>query len=274
MTERPIHTFIVLAYKESPYLENSILSCLHQEYPIEVIIGTSTDNEYIRSLAAKYGLDVVVNPVKNGGNIGDFDFAWSHGNNKLVTIAHQDDQYDPSFSRRAVEMYREHPDSMIIFTDYYEIRENERVYSNKVLKTKRALLLPMKAAGSTSSSLIRKSALCFGNAICCPAVTFVPENIPFDRIFRQNEFLGEGDWYGWYKLSNVPGRSFTYIPEALMGHRVHEDSHTSREIKDHTRTEQEYRMLKKFWPAPIAKGIALLYRGAQDSNTINKKTGE
>ena len=58
-----------------------------------------------------------------------------------------------------------------------------------------------------------------------------------------------------------------------MGHRVHEDSHTSREIKDHTRSEQEYRMLKKFWPAPIARGIAYVYRTAQQSNTIEKKKG-
>ncbi len=273
MTLKPIHTFVVLAYKESPYLENAVLSCLKQEYPSHVVIGTSTDNEHIRKIAEKYGLEVIVNPVKNSGNIGDFDFAWSHGQNTLVTIAHQDDQYDPAYSRRMVETYRKYPNTMIMFTDYYEIRENERVYSNKILRVKRILLTPMKLARSTTSSMIRKTAICMGNAICCPSVTFVPENIPFDRIFRQNEFFGEGDWYGWYKLSNVPDRAFTYIAEPLMGHRVHEDSHTSREIKDHTRSEQEYRMLKKFWPAPIAKAIAYVYRTAQQSNTIEKKKG-
>ena len=33
MTLKPIHTFVVLAYKESPYLENAFLSGLKQEYP-------------------------------------------------------------------------------------------------------------------------------------------------------------------------------------------------------------------------------------------------
>ena len=110
MSVKPIHTFVVLAYKESPYLENSVLSCLKQEYPSHVVIGTSTDNEHIRKIAEKYGLDVIVNPVKNSGNIGDFDFAWSHGQNTLVTIAHQDDQYDPrpDLQRRFRLLLRQH----------------------------------------------------------------------------------------------------------------------------------------------------------------------
>ncbi len=268
MSENAIHTFIVLAYKESPYLENAIKSVLDQEYPSRVVIGTSTDNEYIRSLAGKYGLEVIVNPVKNSGNIGDFDFAWSHGNNELVTIAHQDDEYDRDYSRKIVEAYRKHPDSIILFTGYYEIRDGVKVYSNKLLNVKKALLMPMRVLGSTRSRFWKQSPIRFGNAICCSAVTFVTGNIPFEKVFRQNEFLGEGDWYGWLKLSKVEGKAFTYVPEPLMGHRVHEDSHTSREVNDGTRTEQEYRMLCKFWPAPVARLIAGVYKQGQKSNAL------
>ena len=60
MEQEIIHTFLVLAYKESPYLENAVKSVLNQEYPSKVVIGTSTDNEYIRSIADKYHLDVIV----------------------------------------------------------------------------------------------------------------------------------------------------------------------------------------------------------------------
>ena len=268
MTEKPIHTFVVLAYKESPYLERAIRSVLDQEYPSRVIIGTSTDNEYIRDLAAKYQLEVVVNPVKNSGNIGDFDFAWSHGDNELVTIAHQDDEYERSYSMRVVDAYRKHPDSIIIFTGYYEIRDGKKVFSNKLLNVKKLLLAPLRVLGSTESRFWKQSAIRFGNAICCSAVTFVPRNIPFEKVFRQKEFLGEGDWYGWLKLSKVDGKAFTYIPDPLMGHRVHEESHTSREVNDGTRAEQEFRMLCKFWPAPIARIIAGGYKSAQTSNKL------
>ena len=69
-----IHTYVVLAYKESPYLEECIESVLNQDYKSKVLIGTSTDNEYIRKMADKYNLEVVVNPIKGGGNAVDFDF--------------------------------------------------------------------------------------------------------------------------------------------------------------------------------------------------------
>ena len=267
--EKIIHTFVVLAYKESPFLENAILSVLDQEYPSKVIIGTSTDNEYIRNLANKYHLDVVVNPIKNGNNIGDFDFAWSHGNNTIVTIAHQDDQYDRDYSKKIVEAYQKHPESIIIYTDYYEIRNEKRVYHNTLLNIKKVLLFPMRLLGSTKSKFWKQSALRWGNAICCPSVAFVPENIPFEKVFRQDEFIGVGDWYGWYKLSNVEGKAFTFIPEPLMGHRIEETTHTSREIKDGSRTRQELEMYKKFWPAWFAKVLNHFYSAAQNSNNLD-----
>ena len=272
MEEPIIHTFVVLAYKESPYLENAIQSVLNQDYPSKVIIGTSTDNEYIRSYAKKYNLDVVVNPIKNGNNIGDFDFAWSHGDNTIVTIAHQDDQYDHDYSKKIVEAYHKHPESIILFTDYYEVRNGERVYTNTLLKIKRVLLFPMKLLKSTKSKFWKQSALRWGNAICCPSVAFVPHNIPFEKVFRQDEFIGVGDWYGWYNLSNVDQKAFTFIPEPLMGHRIDEETHTSREIRDGSRTRQELEMYKKFWPVWFAKLLNHFYRKAQDSNKLDNLT--
>lgn len=268
MNDNSIHTFIVLAYKESEYLENAIQSVLNQEYPSKVIIGTSTDNAYIRKFAEKYHLDVVVNPVSGGGNTGDFDFAWTHGSNEIITIAHQDDQYDPSFSKRVVEAYRKYPDSEIIFTDYYEIRNGQRVYHNTLLNVKKILLFPMKLLHSTKSVHWKRSCLRFGNAISCPAVSYIPKNIPFDRIFRQSEFVGVADWYGWYKLSGVKDKAFTFIAEPLMGHRVHEESHTSREIRSNLRTGQEIHMFEKFWPKPIAHMLSHFYSKAQNSNQV------
>ena len=229
MEQEIIHTFLVLAYKESPYLENAVKSVLNQEYPSKVVIGTSTDNEYIRSIADKYHLDVIVNPVKNGGNTGDFDFGWSHGNNTIVNI-------------------------------------DKRVYHNLLLNVKKTLLLPLSIVKSSENKSMKQSCLRFGTAICCPAVSYVPSNIPFDKVFRQDEFVGVADWYGWYKLSNVDNTSFTYIPKPLMGHRVHEGSHTSREIHSDIRSKQELEMFKKFWPEGFAKFLNHFYRKAQYSN--------
>lgn len=57
-----MHTFVVLAYKESNYLEACIQSVMNQEYKSKVIIATSTPNNYIENIAKKYNLDVIVNP--------------------------------------------------------------------------------------------------------------------------------------------------------------------------------------------------------------------
>ena len=48
---RSIHTFVVLAYKESSFLEECIKSVLNQELKTEVVIATSTPNSYIDDLA-------------------------------------------------------------------------------------------------------------------------------------------------------------------------------------------------------------------------------
>ena len=54
-----LHTFVVLAYKESKYLETCIKSVLNQKYRSDVVIATSTPNDYINSLANKYNLEVI-----------------------------------------------------------------------------------------------------------------------------------------------------------------------------------------------------------------------
>ena len=53
-----MHTYVVLAYKQSEYLEECIKSVLNQKYQSKVIIATSTPNEFISKIAKKYSLEV------------------------------------------------------------------------------------------------------------------------------------------------------------------------------------------------------------------------
>ena len=91
---KSLHTFVVLAYKESKYLEECIKSVLNQKYKSEVVIATSTPNDYIDNVAKKYKLKVIKNKNKSKGIGYDFDFALSCAKTELITIAHQDDIYD------------------------------------------------------------------------------------------------------------------------------------------------------------------------------------
>ena len=89
-----LHTFVVLAYKESIYLETCIKSVLNQKYKSDVVIATSTPNDFIYNLANKYNLRVIVNNEQKHGIGYDFDFARTCVNSEMVTIAHQDDIYE------------------------------------------------------------------------------------------------------------------------------------------------------------------------------------
>ncbi len=69
------HTFAICAYKASPYLEACIRSLLAQTVPSDIILCTSTPNDYIYQVADKYQIDVYVNEA--GGNISaDWNFAY------------------------------------------------------------------------------------------------------------------------------------------------------------------------------------------------------
>ena len=53
-----------------------------------------------------------------------------------------------------------------------------------------------------------------------------------------------------------------------MGHRIYNESTTSEILKENGRTKEDYEILKKFWPAPIAKLIARIYANSERSNNV------
>lgn len=257
------HTFVILAYKESPFLEKCIKSVTSQSYPSNVIIATTTKNNRITNLAKKYHLNIVVGKHTNIG--GDFDFAVHSAETPLVTVAHQDDIYENNYSQKIVEAYCKHPESSIIFTDYYEIRGNHKTYTNTNLKIKRTLLIPIRFKKSLKSHYTKRMILRFGNAISCPAVTFVIKNCP-QTIFASH-FKCDCDWHAWEKLSKRKG-AFTFISEPLMGHRISEESTTTDIISQGIRTKEDYEIFCRFWPKPIAKLLAKIYQKSEKSNSL------
>lgn len=259
-----IHTFVVLAYKESKYLEDCIRSVLNQKYNSDVVIATSTPNDYIKKLAKKYNLKVFVNKDKKG--IGyDFDFAVDCGKTELVTVAHQDDIYNYEYSDLIVKSYKSHSDSLILFSDYYEIKNGKEVHKNRNLKIKRILMLPLRSSKISGNRFVKRLVLSFGNPICCPAVTFVKEKTGA-KVF-ESDMKCDVDWLAWERLSIKKGK-FIYIKDHLMGHRVHEDSTTSEILNDNKRSIEDFQMFKKFWPTFIAKLLTRLYKNSEKSNDV------
>lgn len=266
--KKPLHTFVVLAYKTSPYLEACIRSVLDQKYPSKVVIATSTPNDFIKDLAQKYDLPVFVNKGTEKGIGKDFDFAIRMGKTPLVTVAHQDDVYDVEYSSTMIEKYHENHDALIIFPDYYELKQDKKETNNLNLKIKRLLLFPIRWKGKAKSRFLKRWILRFGDPIGCPSVTFLRKNITFP-VF-DFPYQCDVDWAAWENMSRQKG-TFVYVPRYLMGHRIHEDSTTTSIIENNIRTEEDYQVLRNFWPKPIAKLIARVYRNSEKNNRGDEK---
>ena len=127
------HTFVICAYKESPYLEDCIRSVLHQNVRGKICLTTSTPNQYIAALAQKYQIPVFANPVSEG-IAADWNFAVASAKTTLVTLAHQDDLYEPSYTEKIIQTVNICQDPIILFSDYWELRGDQKSQSSSVMR--------------------------------------------------------------------------------------------------------------------------------------------
>lgn len=258
------HTYVLCAYKTSEYLEECVKSLIAQTVKSKILIATSTPNEHITTVAQKYNIPVYINEGEKGIG-GDWNFAYGKADTPLITIAHQDDIYEPDYTKQMLDFINKSKNPILYFCGYAELRNGEKVYNNSILKIKKLMLWPLKIKFLWTSRFVRRRILSLGCPICCPAVSFVRERVgesPFT-----NDYLSDIDWQQWELQSRKRG-SFVYNPQPLMCHRIHGDSATTEIIGDSKRSKEDFDMFCKFWPRPIAKIIAKLYSNSEKSNDI------
>lgn len=256
------HTFAVCAYKESPFLRDCLDSLINQSVEPHIIIVTSTPNEYLDELSSHYNVPLFVSGSAPGIAV-DWNHAVDRAQTELVTIAHQDDIYEPRYLESMLASVNESDDPLLYFTDYGEIRSDEIVDDNKLLNVKRMMLSPLKNKSLRGSRWVRRRILSLGSPICCPSVTLIKSKL--SPNFFKDEFRSNLDWQAWATLSYQEG-DFLYNPHILMRHRIHEDSETSHLINDNSRDAEDLAMLENFWPKPIAKVLCRWYVKGQESN--------
>lgn len=260
------HTFVICAYKENPYLESTIQSILRQKRLGDVLISTSTPNAHIEGIAKKYGVPLYVNPHAHMAG-DDWNYGYDKACTNLITLAHQDDIYEPNYLEKVLEAANSYDPSELsmIFTDYYEIREGINVLNNRLLKIKEIMNLPFKYKYLNSSKLIKRRVLSFGNSICCPAVTYAKFNLGngiFDTTFKNS-----CDYKTFVDLASIEGR-FIYVPDKAMGHRIYAESATSLNLAENIRKKEDQEILETLWPKPIAKLVNSVYSKSEKSNEL------
>lgn len=259
------HTFSILAYKESLYLQDCIDSLKKQIVPSEIILCTSTPSAFLEDIANQNSLRLCINPHKNG-IADDWNFALNQATTPYVTLAHQDDIYFQNYSKDILASAEIQKDALIIFSNYNEIIE---VAGEKIVR-ENSLNFFIKR--SISSLFFRnknhlhtgkKRLLAFGSPIGCPSVTYNKNNLgnfSFDKNFGINL-----DWKAWYDLAQKDG-SFVWVKKILMSHRIYAGSETSQGLGDNRRQKEDLEMFEKFWPKSIAKIIYKLYSLSYKSN--------
>ena len=261
------HVFALCAYGKSEYLEDCIVSLEKQSCQSSIILCTATPSNYLDEIADRHHLQVYVNSGPHG-IAEDWNFAYAQANVLLVTLAHQDDVYDPDYLGRILDGLNRVKKPLIAFTDYYELRNGDKIFAdgNRNLRIKELALIPLRLTALQKSRWVRRRVLSICDPICCPSVTYVKENLP--SVLFESHFASDLDWQAWEKLSKLQG-SFCYIHEPMMGHRIHEASTTTKVIgDDNGRSSEDLEMYLKFWPRPVAQMLNRFYSSGQDANKI------
>lgn len=257
------HSFLVPAYRQSPYLRECLQSLVNQTRPSTIVISTSTPFRGLENISQEFGAQLHVHGP-NRGIVHDWNEGLRLMKTDWVTIAHQDDIYLPKYAEHVMDAVSKNKNLTLVFTDYAEALEDGTIRRNtRLLKIKQALLnFGFLGRPSISDRWSKRNILRFGCPIPCPAVTLKSHagQPQFEEGFRLNM-----DWAAWIRKANEPG-AFFWIRQELMHHRIHSNSETTDGIVAGYRRDEDLAILRRLWPQPIANLIAHSYGIAYQSN--------
>lgn len=259
------HTFVICAYKENPHIEETIQSLKKQTVKSHIMLSTSTPNEFLKGMCEKYEIPMIINPEGKGAG-SDWNYGYDHADTALVTVAHQDDFYEPDFLEQTLQYANRCNNIILLYTDYYELRITEKVTKNKLLRIKRWMNKPLSWKIFYHSRFVRRRNLSLGDAICCPAVTYnkaLAGTSPFDT-----QYINSCDYKTLADLSKKKG-AFVYIPKQLVAHRIYPESATTKNLGENIRQKEDFEILCSFWPKPIAAMINKVYATSEKSNELD-----
>lgn len=252
------HTFAICAYQDSPYLEACIRSLKAQSVQTNVILCTSTPSPYIKGLAEKYEIPMLVRSGKS--NIqDDWNFAYEQADTPLVTIAHQDDCYHQDYAKMVLQYWKRYSDMTVFTSDCAIIKHGEVQKSGLLQLVKHVLRLGLRFHGLANRTWVKQSALLFGNSIICPSCTY--NKAKLGTPLFDSEFQFALDWDTMWKLAKRSGR-FICVERPLISYRIHEAATTKACILDERRYREERAMFEKMWPKPMVRLLMIFYQKA------------
>lgn len=255
-----LHSFIVLAYKESPFLKECIKSLLDQTVKSKILISSSTPSAFLSSLAELYQIELRINPARST-IASDWNFAFNQANTPFVTLAHQDDIYSPDYTRKCLKAAQTFPECLLVFTDCYELVNNKQETRAINPGVKNLILAPFfaKKVSSLKNCYMKLLSVSFGNPISCPTVMYHKNSIIRTSNFNFCSNLSINlDWQAWIDLAKSEG-SFVRVKEALVAHRIHQESENNQGLATNRRQNEDLKIFQSLWPSLIAKILVRIY---------------
>jgi glycosyltransferase involved in cell wall biosynthesis len=263
------HSFVVPVYGAAPNLPALVASLRAQSGTAsEIVLASSTPSAELEEFARSERLPLHVNP-RRVGIAADWNFALDAARSALVTLAHQDDLFGPSYVAQLVAALQRHPSAVIAFSDYSEHTSFGPRPVNINLRVKRALR--RRAFGAhecISESRQKLRLLSIGNPICCPSVMFNRATLGEFRF--PDGFQTNLDWMAWVELARGFG-GFVYVRERLVSKGVHPGSETTATIANRAREREDRAMFELFWPKPVAAAITAVYRLGYLANRVARE---
>lgn len=256
------HVFCISAYGESPYLEDCIRSLLSQKDRSEVLICTSTPGPFLSQISDRYEIPVFVRDGESSLK-EDWNYCLQVAADRgasLVTIAHQDDIYDPAFAGKVKQAFQkgnkkykkdgryftledDTGDTAVVCTRCRNINGLDEPAPGTAEKVKRLLRWPLSVNGLNKTAFGKRMALSLGNSIPCPTCTY-NLNLCGTSIFN-TDYRFVIDWAALAELSRRPVR-FVCIEEPLVDIRIHDGAETARTMKEGLRQKEEQEMFEQF----------------------------
>jgi glycosyltransferase involved in cell wall biosynthesis len=258
------HSFVIPVYDAAPHLAALIESLQAQTgLRSEILLSSSTPSTELTAISKRFGLPLHINSQRID-IAADWNFALAMAKTQFVTLAHQDDIFEPGYVVQLGSALRRNPHAFLAFCDYSEHTPLGARPVNINLTIKR--LLRRRAFGvreCITEARDKMRLLSLGNPICCPSVMLnrrSTEDFRFPGGFKTNL-----DWMAWLELARRPG-GFVYIPECLVSKGVHADSETTATIANRAREREDRAIFDTLWPRPVAAALATLYKFGYRAN--------
>ena len=246
------HAFVVPAHGHAPWLERCLRSLLAQRRSSPVLVTTSTPTPQILAAARDCGVPVEVNPLAEG-IASDWNFAYDAATAEWVTLAHQDDVYEPEYVQACLEATDRARDPLLVFTGVVEVAEDGRATANTRIKQ---LIAKLSFAGraAITDGFSKQVLLGFGNPVPCSSVMLRKSRLPGFQF--PSGWYSNLDWRAWLDIAEHKG-AFVYVRSQLVHRTLHADAATSRYLAE--RSYEDSRMFRELWPGPVASVLKRLY---------------